>query len=62
MNNQSYENPENIGQQMGHMADCATEQIRQAASRVTKSVESNPMSSLLWAGMVGFMLGIMARR
>ena len=62
MNNQSNDNLENIGQQMSQMANRASDQVRQTADKMTSSIVDNPMTSVLWAGLIGFMLGVMTKR
>jgi ElaB/YqjD/DUF883 family membrane-anchored ribosome-binding protein len=62
MNNQSNDNSENIGQQMSQMANRASDQVRQTADKMTSSIVDNPMTSVLWAGLIGFMLGVMTKR
>ena len=62
MNTQSHDDSENIGQQMSQMANRASDQVRQTADKMTSSIVDNPMTSVLWAGLIGFMLGVMTKR
>ena len=51
-----------MGQQMSQIAHRASDQVRQTADQMTSSIEHNPMTSVLLAGVIGFMLGVMTKR
>ena len=50
-----------MGQQMSQIAHRASDQVRQTADQMTSSIEHNPMTSVLLAGVIGFMLGVMIK-
>ena len=62
MGDQSNNDSGGMGQQMSQMAHRASDQVRQTADQMTSSIEHNPMTSVLLAGVIGFMLGVMIKR
>ena len=62
MGDQSNNDSENMCQQMSQMANRATDRVRQTANQMTSSIGDNPITSILLAGVIGFMLGVMTKR